>query len=77
MIYSIDFLHYLQPSSSMTRGHNQRFISISIRVNTYQHSFLPSVIRMWNSLPIEIVSMNNVDNFKSINYAHAHIYTHN
>ena len=64
-IVSIDFLHYLQPSSSMTRGHSQRFIPISTRVNTYQHSFLPSVIRMWNSLPIEIVSMNNVDNFKS------------
>ena len=45
-IVSIDFLHYLQPSSSMTRDHSQRFIPISTRVNTYQHSFLPSVIRM-------------------------------
>ena len=34
-IVSIDFLHYLQPSSSMTRGHSQRFIPISTRVNTY------------------------------------------
>ena len=46
-IVSIDFLHYLQPSSSMTRGHSQRFIPISTRVNTYQYSFLPSVIRIW------------------------------
>ena len=59
-IVSIDFSHHLQPSSSTTRGHSQRFIP---RVNSYHHSFLPSVIRMWNSLPIEVVTMNNVDDF--------------
>ena len=64
-IVSINFSHHLQSSSSTTRGHNQRFIPISTRVNTYHHSFLPSVIRMWNSLPIEVVTVENVDDFKT------------
>jgi len=64
-IVSVDFSHHLQPSSLMTRGHSQRFIPISTRVNSYHHSFLPSVIRMWNSLPIEVVTVNNVDDFKT------------
>ena len=64
-IVSIDFFHHLQPSSSTTRGHSQRFIPISTRVDTYKHSFLPSVIRMWNSLPIEVVAMKNVNDFKT------------
>jgi len=34
-IVSID----LQPSSSRTRDHSQRFISISTRVNSYHHLF--------------------------------------
>jgi len=64
-IVSIDFFHHLQPSSSRTHGHSQRFISISTRVNSYHHSFLPSVIRMWNSFPIEVIAMKNVDDFKT------------
>ena len=63
-IVSIDFSHHLQPSSSITRGHIQRFIP---RVNSYHHSFLP-----YASLPIEVATMNNVDDNY---YAHAHIYT--
>ena len=56
-IVSIDFSHHLQPSSSITRGHIQRFIP---RVNSYHHSFLP-----YASLPIEVATMNNVDDFKT------------
>ena len=32
----------------------------STRVNSFHHSFLPSGIRMWNSLPNEVVAIKNV-----------------
>ena len=76
VIVSIDFSHHLQSSSSTTRSHSQRFIPISTTVNRYHHSFLPSFIRMWNTLPIEIVSMNSVDDFKT-KLLCTHIFTHN
>ena len=74
-IVSVNFAQYLQPSSSITRGHNQRFIPICARSNTYHHSFLPSVIRMWNALPSELVSADNIEDFKS--KLHICTYTHN
>ena len=72
--YSVNFAQYLQPSSSVTRGHNQRFIPICARSNIYHHSFLPSVIRMWNALPSELVSADNIEEFKS--KLHICTYTH-
>ena len=71
-IVSIDFLHYLQPSSSMTRGHSQRFIPISTRVNThFCHLLLkcgtPSLSKLFQLTMLITLSLN---------YAHAHIYTH-
>ena len=74
-IVSVNFAQYLQPSSSITRGHNQRFIPICARSNIYHHSFLPSVIRMWNALPSELVSADNIEEFKS--KLHICTYTHN
>jgi len=68
-IVSIDFSHHLKPSSSAARGHCQRFIPISTRVNSHHHSFLPSVVRMWNSLPIEVVMLMTL---RLNYYAHAH-----
>ena len=61
---SFDFLPYLQ-SSTITRGHNQRFSPISTRVNCYHHSFLPSTIRIWNSLPNKVVAVENVNDFQT------------
>ena len=62
---SVDFLPYIYSSSTTTCGHNQRFILISTRVNCYHHSFLPSTIRFWNSLPIKVVAVKNVDDFQT------------
>ena len=65
----MDFSHHLQPSCSMAHGHSQKFIPISTRVNSYHQSFLPSVIRMWNSLSIKVVIMKNIDDFsKTVMY---------
>ena len=56
---------YLQPSVAITRGHHLRFIQLQTRVDVYLHSFLPSTIRLWNSLPANVVSSLTIDNFKN------------
>ena len=64
-IVSINFHQYLQPSVVITRGHHLRFIQLQARVDVYLHSFLPSTIRLWNSLPANVVSLLTIDNFKN------------
>jgi len=56
-VISIELAQHLQPSSTITRSHDQRFIPISTRVNAYHNSFLLPVIRMWNTLPIEVINI--------------------
>ena len=51
---SVDFNQYLQQSVSHTRGHNLKFIQLQARVDVFLHSFLPSTIHLWNSLPADI-----------------------
>ena len=72
MIYKIlnnmvsgDFNHYLQQSVSYTRGHSIRVIQIQARVDVFLYSFLPSTIRLWNSLPADIVTLSTIDDFKN------------
>ena len=36
---------------SKTRGHSYRFQIPPARINSYLHSFLPSMIKLWNNLP--------------------------
>ena len=63
-IISISHDHLIQ-SSTTTRGHSMRYIQLAARTNTYSYSFFPSTIRLWNSLPKEIVFSSNFDCFKS------------
>ena len=62
---SVKFNHYLQQSISYTRGHNIRFIQMQARVDVYLYSFLPSTIRLWNSLPADIVTLSTINEFKN------------
>ena len=62
---SVNFNQYLQQSTSHTRGRNIRFIQMQARVDVFLYSFLPSTIRLWNSLPADIVSSSTIDEFKS------------
>ena len=64
-IVSVNFHQYLQPSVAITRGHHLRFIQLQARVDVYLHSFLPSTICLWNSLPANVVSSLTIDNFKN------------
>ena len=62
---SVNFNQYLQQSVSHTRGHNLKFIQLQARVDAFLHSFLPSTIRLWNSLPADIVTSSTIDDFKN------------
>ena len=65
-IVSVDFNHYLQQSVSHTRGHSIRFIQMQARVDVFLYSYLPSTIRLWNSLPADIpVTSSTFDEFKN------------
>ena len=55
---------HLSQTSRTTRGHSMRYIQLAVRTNTYLHSFFPSTIRLWNSLPKEIALSPNFDRFK-------------
>ena len=65
-IVSVDFNHYLQQSVSHTRGHSIRFIQMQATVDVFLYSYLPSTIRLWNSLPADIpVTSSTFDEFKN------------
>ena len=52
------------PTSVCTRGHNLKFHQIFARTNYYMYTFFPSVIPLWNSLPDNVASARNLEDFK-------------
>lgn len=47
----VDIPNLLILTGIFTRGHNHRFLQPHCRTKTFQHSFFPSAIRLWNALP--------------------------
>ena len=47
-----------------TRGHDQRFHHIYARTNQYSNSFFPRSIRLWNSLPPDLIQQQSLQIFK-------------
>ena len=56
-LVDITVSNYLTPSTTfdITRGHHIRFLQPSSTVNAYLYSFFLSSIKIWNSLPNNIV----------------------
>ena len=52
-----------RPVSYRTRGHEHHFQHLQCNCDSYRYSFFPSVIRLWNSLPLGIVSCNDFNKF--------------
>ena len=50
---------------SHTQGHSIRFIQMQARIDVFLYSFLPSTIRLWNSLPADIVTSSTINEFKN------------
>ena len=55
-LISINFSEHIHPKTSRTRAHLNKFISLPARLNCYYDSFLPHSIRLWNSLPNNLVT---------------------
>ena len=54
----------LIPVTSNTRGHDQIFYHIYARTNQYSNSFFPRSIRLWNSLPPDLIQQQSLQIFK-------------
>ena len=61
---NVDTLLTPLPPMHTTRGHDERFLQLSTRINTYLHSFFPSAIKLWNQLPSEVIHLTNYTDFK-------------
>jgi len=55
---------HLQLTISITRGHPLRLMQLQTNLDCYKHSFFPHAIRIWNSLPTDIVLSATPDALK-------------
>ena len=58
------YLNYQMKSFYLTRlatgGHNMKYSTSFCRVDVYKNSFYPVMIRLWNTLPEDIIYSNNL-----------------
>ena len=54
----------LIPNKSSTMGHHIKYHTIYAKRNYYKYTFFPTVIPLWNSLPVSAVSEATIDIFK-------------
>ena len=54
-----------RPNISSTRGNNRRFIQLQCLLDCYNNSFFPDAIRIWNSLPQQLIDSPNVELFRN------------
>ena len=50
-----------------TRAHLNKFINLLARLHCYYHSFFPHAIRLWNSLPNDLVTDTDLNSFSYVN----------
>ena len=55
----------LQKAASSLRGYNQQLVIPHTRTQTYQSSFFPDSIRIWNNLPKNIDYSNTLNTFRT------------
>ena len=67
-IVHIDYDEVLTRNENPTRGHSQRYYIPLTRINAYHHSFFPSTIRKWNTLPDCVITSGNIELFISNYY---------
>ena len=58
LIFSVD---HLIPIEVSLQGHHQQFRVPFARTLIYQKTFFPDAIRMWNSLPADVVQCTSAD----------------
>ena len=61
--------HLIQYTTSSTRGSSANNIrQITTRIDVYKYSFLPSTIKMWNSIPPTMRTSTSLDSFRNAIY---------
>ena len=54
-----------RPDTLSTRSNNRRFIQLLCHLNCYRrNSFFPDAIRIWNSLPQQLIDCSDVNLFR-------------
>ena len=81
IIHGLVFIQHSLPLTysnlnNISRGHKHRFIQPATRVDSYKHSFFPSTIHMWNSLPHQVVSSESLLQFKNSLCNNLYLHTH-
>ena len=56
---------YIIYSSTSNRGHHLQLQQHHCRINSYQHSFFPSVVNLWNQLPSDTVGAASLNLFQN------------
>ena len=56
---------HLTPIQNRTRGHGIRFLRPHTRIQAYKHSFFPSAIKIWNTLPQDLTSRPSLESFRA------------
>ena len=51
----------LTPAKDSIRSNGMAFIQISTSTNYYKYSFFPALVKIWNSLPADLVSAKDLD----------------
>ena len=55
---------HLVNAQNRTRGHETRFLQPFTRVQAYKQSFFPSSIRIWNTLPSDVMGKPSLESFR-------------
>ena len=53
-------------SNGTIRGHNNRFLQPATRTDIYKYSFFPTAVKLWNSLPTEVINAQTINEFKNL-----------
>ena len=56
---------YLTPNTQNTRGYSCKFRVPAGCVDAFTYSFFPTIIRIWNQLPADVVMSPSIEAFKS------------
>ena len=61
--YYPDLIHF---TNGVTRGHHNKYLQPATRTDVYKYSFFPSAIKLWNTLPEELIDAKTIDEFKNL-----------
>ena len=64
MLYKIDLPFAYSDQINYTRGHLLKIQQPATRIDSYLHSFFPSAIKLWNSLPSNLIDPPTLNDFK-------------